>query len=67
MSSDNKFSKNDAYQAFEVTNSWTNNVVAKISFALAYIVVLIGFVFYYAGTIPKAIQSFLDASQNVVM
>jgi hypothetical protein len=64
MSSDNKFSKEDAYQALEVTNSWTNNVDAKISFALAYIVILIGFVFYNAGTIPKAIQSFLDASHK---
>ena len=25
MSSDNKFSKEDAYQALELTNSWTNN------------------------------------------
>ena len=51
MSYDNKFSKEDAYQALELTNSWTNNADTKISFVLAYIAVLIGFVFYNAGTV----------------
>jgi hypothetical protein len=61
---ENSFSKEDAYQALELINSWTNNVDAKISFALAYIAVLIGFVFYNAGSVPSAIQSFLDAKHK---
>jgi hypothetical protein len=61
MSSGNKFSKEDAYRALEITNSWINNADTKISFALAYMAVLIGFIFYNTGTIPNAFQSFLDA------
>jgi len=51
-------------KTLEITNSWTNNADTKISFALAYIAVLIGFVFYNAETVPKAIQSFLDAGHK---
>lgn len=64
MASDSKFSKDDAYQTLELINSWINNVDTKVSFALAYVVVLIGFVFYNAGTVPVAIQSFLDANKK---
>jgi hypothetical protein len=61
---ENNFSKEDAYQALELVNSWTNNADTKISFVLAYIAVLIGFVFYNAGAVPNAIQSFLSATQK---
>lgn len=40
-----KYSKDDAYHTLELINSWINNVDAKTSFALAYVAVLVGFVF----------------------
>ncbi len=40
-----KYSKDDAYHTLDFINSWINNVDAKTSFALAYVAVLIGFVF----------------------
>jgi len=64
MSSENKFSKEDAFRALEITNTWINNVDTKVSFALTYMAVLIGFVFYNAGAIPNAFQSFLDADHK---
>ena len=64
MPSDSRFSKDDAYRILELINSWINNVDTKISFALAYAAVLIGVVFYSAGTVPAAIQIYLDADQR---
>lgn len=40
-----KYTKDDAYHTLDLINSWINNVDAKISFALAFVAVLIGFVF----------------------
>lgn len=40
-----KYSKDDAYYILELINSWINNVDAKTSFALAYVTVLVGFIF----------------------
>ncbi len=42
---DEKYTKDDAYHTLDLINSWINNVDAKTSFALAYVAVLIGFVF----------------------
>nr|WP_302597134.1 Pycsar system effector family protein [uncultured Cellulosilyticum sp.] len=40
-----KYTKDDAYHTLDLINSWINNVDAKTSFALAFVTVLIGFVF----------------------
>lgn len=43
--SDAKYTKDDAYHTLDLINSWINNVDTKTSFALAFVAVLIGFVF----------------------
>lgn len=39
------YTKEDAFQSLEIINSWINNMDTKISFAMAFISVLIGFIF----------------------
>jgi len=39
------FSKDDAYQTLEIINSWIGNMDTKVSFALAFVGVLIGSIF----------------------
>lgn len=39
-----KYSKEDAYYTLNLINSWINNIDAKTSFALAFVVVLVGFI-----------------------
>lgn len=39
------FSKDDAYQTLVMVNSWIGNIDAKVSFALAFVGVLIGSIF----------------------
>lgn len=53
----NKFSKEDAYQSLELTNSWIGNVDTKASFGLAFIIALLSIIFYNAGTMPVAFQN----------
>lgn len=58
---DNKYSREDAYQSLEMVNSWINNVDSKVSYALAFIGVIIGFVFIQ-GT-PKAFTNISQADE----
>ena len=58
---DNKYSREDAYQSLEMVNSWINNVDSKISYILAFIGVIIGFVFIQ-GT-PKAFANISQADE----
>ena len=53
----NKYSKEDAYKALELTNSWIGNVDTKASLGLAFIVALLAIIFYNAGTMPVAFQN----------
>ena len=53
----NKFSKEDAYQSLELTNSWIGNVDTKASFGLAFIIALLAIIFYNAGAMPIAFQN----------
>lgn len=53
-----KYNKDDAYQTLELINSWINNIDAKISFALAYVSVLAGFVF--ANGSPAVFKEIVD-------
>lgn len=39
------YKKEDAYQSLQIINSWIGNMDTKISFALAFVSVLIGFIF----------------------
>lgn len=39
------YTKDDAYQSLQIINSWIGNMDTKISFALAFVSVLIGFIF----------------------
>ena len=57
----NKYSREDAYQSLEMVNSWINNVDNKISYALAFIGVLIGFVFIQDT--PKTIENISQADE----
>ena len=48
------FSKDDAYQTLEIINSWIGNMDTKVSFALAFVGVLIGSIFKEG--LPNAFQ-----------
>ena len=48
------FKKDDAYQTLELTNSWIGNIDTKVSFALAFVGVLIGSIFKEG--LPNAFQ-----------
>lgn len=58
---DNKYSREDAYQSLEIVNSWINNVDSKVSYALAFIGVIIGFVFIQG--MPKAFANISQADE----
>lgn len=60
----NKYSKEDAYRTLELTNSWIGNVDTKASLGLAFIVALLAIVFYNAGTMPAAFQTFFIAMEE---
>ena len=57
----NKYSKEDAYKALDLTNSWIGNVDTKASLGLAFIVALLAIIFYNAGTMPVAFQNLSTA------
>lgn len=48
------FKKDDAYQTLEIINSWIGNMDTKVSFALAFVGVLIGSIFKEG--LPNAFQ-----------
>lgn len=48
------FKKDDAYQTLEISNSWIGNMDTKVSFALAFVGVLIGSIFKEG--LPNAFQ-----------
>jgi hypothetical protein len=54
------FTKEDAYKTLEITNTWISNIDAKISFALAFSGVLIGFIF--AKGLPNAFKIVSEVS-----
>ncbi|MGC4019989.1 MAG: DUF5706 domain-containing protein [Muricomes sp.] len=45
------YTKEDAYQSLQMVNSWISNIDAKISFTMAFVAVLMGFVF--SNGIPR--------------
>lgn len=63
-SSTNKYTREDAYKALELTNSWINNVDTKASFGLAFIVALLAIVFYNAGTMPRAFEMLFKTKEE---
>ena len=57
----NKYTKEDAYKALDITNSWIGNVDTKASLGLAFIVALLAIIFYNAGTMPVTFQNLSTA------
>ena len=52
--------KDDAYKVLEIVNSWTNSIDSKISYALAFAGVVLGFVLIQGK--PQIFQSISDIS-----
>lgn len=52
--------KDDAYKVLEIVNSWTNSIDSKISYALAFAGVVLGFVLIQGK--PQIFQSISDMS-----
>ena len=49
------FKKEDAYQSLEIINTWISNIDSKVSFALALVGVLMGFIF--SQGVPSAFET----------
>jgi len=64
MDGNKKFSKDDAYKALELTNSWIFNVDGKISFGLAFSAILIGIVFASEAIGLRPIGELFSSIQN---
>lgn len=55
------YTKEDAYQSLEIINTWISNIDTKVSFALAFVGVIIGMIL---GTdIPKALKRVGEVSK----
>lgn len=52
MHEQKSYSREDAYKTLEIINGWIGNMDAKISFAIAFVGVLIGYIF--SNGLPKA-------------
>ena len=54
------YTKEDAYQNLEMTNTWISNIDTKVSFAMAFVGVLIGVIFEMG--FPRALQRVCEVS-----
>ncbi len=57
----NTYTKEDAYQTLTMINSWISNIDTKISFALAFVGILIGTIF--SSGIPKSLQPIFNTKK----
>lgn len=56
--------KEYTFRTLELINSWTSNVDAKASFALAFAAAVLTLIFYNAGSLPLAFSHFINASES---
>lgn len=55
------YCKEDAYKTLEIINGWIGNMDAKISFALAFVGILIGYIF--SNGLPKAFEKIVNVTK----
>ncbi|ACA57427.1 hypothetical protein CF088_19190 [Clostridium botulinum] len=58
MSQQSNYNREDAYKTLEIINLWIGNIDTKISFVLAFMAVLIGFIF--TKGLPNSFQNVAD-------
>jgi hypothetical protein len=59
------YTKEDAYQTLLMINSWTSNIDTKISFVMAFMAILIGFVF--SADEPRVFSERLNTYISIIL
>ncbi|MCQ2535247.1 MAG: DUF5706 domain-containing protein [Clostridia bacterium] len=61
ISEQKSYSREDAYKTLEIINGWIGNMDAKISFALAFVGILVGYIF--SNGMPKIFEKIANVNK----
>lgn len=61
ISEQKSYSREDAYKTLEIINGWIGNMDAKISFALAFVGILVGYIF--SNGMPKIFEKIANVDK----